>query len=120
QPRQPADPFAVLAERLARCRAEPIAGLPPFQGGAAGLFGYDLCHFLEKLPRPLWNDLATPPLAVGFYDWVIAFDHASNRSWIISTGFPEVGSRQRERAEWRLEEVRALLEAGRCEFPSAS
>src|SRR5436190_1420491 len=42
--RAPADPLAVLAERLARFRVEPLPGLPPFQGGAAGLFGYDLCH----------------------------------------------------------------------------
>src|SRR5262245_13694050 len=48
--REPADPFAVLAERLACFRAEPLPGLPPFQGGAAGLFGYDLCHHVERLP----------------------------------------------------------------------
>src|SRR5436190_19241037 len=40
QSRGPADgdPFALLAERLRRWRCEPLPDLPPFQGGAAGLF----------------------------------------------------------------------------------
>src|SRR5262245_58433561 len=32
-----ADPFAFLAGQLRRCAVEPVPGLPPFQGGAAGL-----------------------------------------------------------------------------------
>src|SRR5437867_520778 len=32
--RDPADPFAILAERLSRYRTEQLPGLPPFQGGA--------------------------------------------------------------------------------------
>src|SRR5262245_58390621 len=40
---EPADPLWRLAESLGRFPAEALPGLPPFQGGAAGLFGYDLC-----------------------------------------------------------------------------
>src|SRR5437868_8016725 len=40
----PDDPLGVLGERLARFRIATIPGLPPFQGGVAGLFSYDLCH----------------------------------------------------------------------------
>src|SRR5207245_6080460 len=69
--RNPVDPFAVLKEHLARYHAERRPGLPPFQGGAAGLFGYDLCHYLGRLPRPQADEFAVPDLAVGFYDWVI-------------------------------------------------
>jgi para-aminobenzoate synthetase component 1 len=105
------DPLAVLAERLDRFRAEPIAGLPPFQGGAAGLFGYDLCHHIERLPRPRVDDFAVPDLAIGFYDWVVAFDHASDRAWIVSTGFPESGPQRQRRAEERLSAVLRLLGA---------
>ncbi len=105
------DPFAVLAERLGRCRAEPLPGLPPFQGGAAGLFGYDLCHHLERLPRPRCDDFAVPDLAVGLYDWVVAFDHNTGRAWLISTGFPETDlRRRRRRAGRRLDEVKRLLQ----------
>src|SRR5439155_1356010 len=80
------DPLHVLAGQLARWRTEPVAGLPPFQGGAAGLFGYDLCHHLERLPRPRHDEFEVPDLAVGFYDWVVAFDHRANHAWLLSTG----------------------------------
>ena len=104
------DPFAILAGRLAKCRIETIPGLPPFQGGAAGLFGYDLCHHLERLPRPRCDEFEIPDMAVGFYDWVIAYDHAAGRCWLISTGLPETDpQRRRLRAEQRLLEVKNLL-----------
>jgi para-aminobenzoate synthetase component 1 len=104
------DPFPRLAASLARWHAEPVPGLPPFQGGAAGLFGYDLCHHLERLPRPRSDEFETPDLAVGFFDWVVAFDHRQARAWLISTGFPEVDPiRRKRRAERRLRTVRRWL-----------
>jgi para-aminobenzoate synthetase component 1 len=104
------DPFRFLADRLNRWRAEPVMSLPPFQGGAAGLFGYDLCHHLERLPRPRFDDFQIPDLAVGFYDWVIAFDHTAGRAWIISTGFPETDPRRRwQRAARRLAAIKGRL-----------
>jgi para-aminobenzoate synthetase component 1 len=111
------DPFAVLGNLLARHRCDTLPGLPPFQGGAAGLFGYDLCHHLERLPRPRFDDFETPDLAVGLYDWVAAFDHAAGRAWLISTGLPETDpARRRRRAGARLGAVRRLL-SRRCPSP---
>jgi para-aminobenzoate synthetase component 1 len=104
------NPFPRLAERLARWRTETIPGLPPFQCGAAGLFGYDLCHHIERLPRPPHDEFALPDLAVGFYDWVLAFDHRSHRAWLISTGLPEIRpGHRRRRAGRRLAAVRHWL-----------
>jgi len=117
--RDPADPFAVLAERLGRYRTEQLPGLPPFQGGAAGLFGYDLCHHLERLPRPRLDEFEVPDLAVGFYDWVIAFDHFAARAWLISTGFPEMDpARRRWRARQRAKAVIERLRAGPAAVPA--
>jgi para-aminobenzoate synthetase component 1 len=105
------DPFAVLDERLKQWRSVSVEGLPPFQGGAAGLFGYDLCHHIERLPRPACDDFETPDLAVGFYDWVVAFDHGQRQAWIISTGLPATEpARRRQRASRRLRAVRAWLD----------
>src|SRR5205085_1132736 len=73
------------AQILSECPLPAKAGLPPFQGGIAGLFGYDLAHAFEKLPRPA-NKSNTPDLAVGVYDWVISWDHQENRAWIVSSG----------------------------------
>jgi para-aminobenzoate synthetase component 1 len=115
-----ADPWRVLAEQTSAWRAETVRGLPPFQGGAAGLFGYDLCHHLERLPRPGHDEFAVPDLAVGFYDWVIGWDHLQRRAWLVSTGLPEVApARQRRRAERRLQAARRHLDS-RTPVPDAA
>src|SRR5262249_25185948 len=58
------------------------------------------------------DEFQTSGLAVGLYDWVVAFDHACERAWMISTGFPEQEPEcRRRRAEKRLVEVRRRLEA---------
>jgi para-aminobenzoate synthetase component 1 len=87
----PREPFALLRELLAGPRYEHIPRLPPFQGGIAGLFGYGLAHHIETLPRPIFDDFRVPDLAVGLYDWVVAFDHAARKSWLIVAGPKERG-----------------------------
>ena len=67
------DPFAALAERLARYPVESEPDLPPFQTGAAGYFAYDLARHLERLPAHRIDDQPLPDLLMGFYDWVIAY-----------------------------------------------
>jgi para-aminobenzoate synthetase component 1 len=104
------DPFAALAERLARYAIEPVRGLPPFQGGAAGLFAYDLCHHLERLPRAKHDEFQTPDMVVGLYDCVVALDLAERRAWAISTGLPgPVPGRRHDRAAERMAWLRAVL-----------
>ncbi|MFO0881513.1 MAG: aminodeoxychorismate synthase component I [Gemmataceae bacterium] len=106
-----ADPFAVLTDWLSRYRQDTVPGLPPFQGGAAGLFGYELGQHLERIPRAAIDDFEIPELALGFYDWVVAFDHVADRAWILSTGWPEQEPEARQRrARSRLKRVRQLLD----------
>lgn len=105
-----ADPFLLLRSLWSNHRAESIPGLPPFQGGAAGLWGYDLAHHLERLPRARHDEFALPEMGIGLYDWVFAQDHSSGRAWLLSTGFPERDPARRvERARQRLRQVRSWL-----------
>ncbi len=107
------DPFLTLKRELARYRQESRRNVPPFQGGAAGFFGYDLCHHLEKLPAPPPenDDVAFPDMALGFYDVVVAFDLWERRAWIVSTGHPERDPGKRAvRAAERTDAFRAKLE----------
>ena len=107
------DAWTWLRRQLAQYAVPTQPGLPPFQGGAICMFGYDLCHQLEKLPRPALDDFQTPPVAVGLYDWVVAFDHFEKRSWLISTGLPAPTARQRrKRAGQRIREVLQKLNDG--------
>ena len=77
---------------LERCRADTIPELPPFQGGIAGYLGYDYGAILEHLPAPRHDDLNLPDAMLGLYDWVVAWDHSTRRSWLVSTGIPVEGA----------------------------
>ena len=113
-----ADPLTALADRLASFALEPIDELPPFQGGAAGLFSYELGHHFERLPRTQYNDFAIPDLAVGIYDWVIAFDHGADRVWLFSTGYPEADPRRRRtQAKQRSDQVKRWLDRRKVVAP---
>ena len=83
------DPLSAARQLLAPFAAAPVPGLPPFQGGAAGYLGYDWGAMLERVPRAAYDDLAIPDVLLGIYDWVIAWDHRTNRAWLVSTGMPE-------------------------------
>ncbi|SOH04048.1 hypothetical protein [Candidatus Kuenenia stuttgartiensis] len=50
-------PFEYLRKILNRYSLGNISNSLPFQGGAVGYFGYDLCHYIEKLPKTLWVTL---------------------------------------------------------------
>lgn len=109
-PADGSDALAQLAARLSAFPTTPVPGLPPFQGGAAGLLGYELCHSLEQLPRPAYDEFALPALAMGLYDVVVAFDHVENAGWIVSQGFPETDpARRRARAAERAEQFAELI-----------
>ncbi len=56
----------------------------PFQGGALGLFGYDLGRRFETLPQRAEQDLTTPDMAVGIYDWALIADHHLRTLTLIS------------------------------------
>jgi len=104
------DPFERMREVLRLHRMATIPGLPPFQGGLAGLWGYGLGHWIETLPRPRIDEFHVPDLALGLYDWVLAFDHHVGRAWLIVTGLPAVGSDRLVHARHRLEQVKRRLE----------
>jgi para-aminobenzoate synthetase component 1 len=110
EPASGADPLADIRTTLQRYKALTLPGLSPFQGGLAGLFGYELGRRLERLPPPRANDLPTPELALGAYDVVLAYDHELGKSWIISQGFPETDLQaRRDRAAARLALMREWL-----------
>lgn len=116
-----ADWVAKLKARLAVYRTAPMPGLPPFQGGAAGLFSYELGRSLERLPAPARDQLAFPDLSLGLYDVVVALDLIERRGFILSTGFPElVGSAQERRAAERGRWFEACLKRALPPQPAAS
>ena len=108
-----------LAAQLANFAAPRVDGLPPFQGGALGLFSYEFGQSFERLPPPRCDEFGVPGLAVGFYDVVLAWDHQQDQAWIVSHGFPAVAAvDRRRRAAQRLQEIKHLLAGDPEEPPS--
>lgn len=100
------DPFAVLQELLRQRCTQHAEGLPPFQGGAAGYLGYDLCHHLEKLPQTSLDDVGLPDMCLGFYDVAAAYDHMLQRAWLIaSRASPGDEPSARQRLAWAKERL---------------
>ena len=97
------DALAQLASDVNQLPSSIAHELPPFQGGWAGLFGYDLASSLERVPKAPIDEFEIPALAVGLYDVVVAFDHREDSAWLISQGLPETDEdARRSRAADRL------------------
>lgn len=106
------DVLKTLKSEYRRWKIKPSEGVPPFQGGIAGLFGYGLSKQLEKLPPDRNSFIKSPDLSIGFYDWVLSFDLKSKKIWLVSTGFPETSEHLRKAlAKNRAEMVLKLLES---------
>ncbi|MEX1039782.1 MAG: anthranilate synthase component I family protein [Pirellulaceae bacterium] len=111
-----ADQLAEL-ERLLLLHATPtIPNLPPLQGGALGYFSYDLGRAFERIPPPQFDEFALPHLSIGLYDLVLAADHLTGETWLISQGFPETDPTSRKKhAVKRADDFLRLLEAPELE-----
>jgi anthranilate synthase component 1 len=106
------DPFSVVSDYLARYRVAPLEGLPPFAGGAVGLFGYDLVRTVERLPAPPADDVGTPDMALMVSDALIVFDHLSHEVTIMVNAFvtdPSSADAAYEQAVGLIERARDLL-----------
>ena len=98
-----------VAEYLSGYRVAPLEGLPPFAGGAVGLFGYDLVRTVERLPEPNPDDVGTPDMALMVSDALVVFDHLSHQVTIMVNAFVDGPGRGRRglRAGRRPDRARA-------------
>lgn len=113
------DPFHSARQWSRLYHNDTALGLPPFQGGVAGMLSYELGGCFERLPQATHDEFQLPAAFFGLYDWVLAWDHLENRAWIISQGFPEQDPQRRQsRAAVRLQSVlKQLTEPDRSIVP---
>lgn len=81
-------PFNFLEKFICTYRAPDFFGLPRFYGGAVGYFGYDLIHWLEKIPSQTKNDLELNDCYLLFCGTVLIFDHVRHTLRIVVNTFP--------------------------------
>jgi anthranilate synthase component 1 len=79
----PGDPYALASEALGRLRPAPLAGLPPFAGGAVGVFAYDLVRTVEPLGDPKPDAIGVPDLALMLTDALVVFDHLKHTLTVL-------------------------------------
>jgi anthranilate synthase component 1 len=85
----PGDPYQLAAEELGRFRVPTLDGLPPFAGGAVGVFAYDLVRSVEPLGEPNPDPIGVPDLALMMTDALVVFDHLKHTVTVIANVYPD-------------------------------
>jgi anthranilate synthase component 1 len=86
------DPYQAVAEELERYRVAPLPDLPPFSGGAVGMFGYDLVRWFEpSVGEPNPDEVGLPELALMVSDVLLAFDHLKHEVTVLANVFADGG-----------------------------
>ncbi|HHN8582122.1 TPA: aminodeoxychorismate synthase component 1 [Providencia rettgeri] len=79
------DPFKLLQGLLDKYQPKRHEETEcPFNGGALGLWSYDLGRRIEKLPEISTAELQFPDMAVGIYLWALIVDHHDKTTTLIS------------------------------------
>ncbi|WP_395629797.1 chorismate-binding protein [Aquidulcibacter sp.] len=115
------DPFAGLQEALSAPDMTPHPDLGPFQGGWAGLLGYELGHAFEALPETgsaAWPD-TWPDVWLGLYDTLAVFDAENQQAWVLSWGLTPASQLDRALAEQRAQNLANLIESAQPLKPRA-
>lgn len=115
------DPFAGLQEALSAPDMTPHPDLGPFQGGWAGLLGYELGHAFEALPETgsaAWPD-TWPDVWLGLYDTLAVFDAESQQAWVLSWGLTQASQLDHALAEQRAQSLANLIESAQPLKPRA-
>jgi anthranilate synthase component 1 len=85
----PGDPYRLAAEELRSFDPAPLPGLPPFAGGAVGVFAYDLVRTAEPLGDPNPDPLGVPDLALMLTDVLVAFDHLKRTITVVANVYAD-------------------------------
>jgi len=84
------DPYGAVSAYLDELEIAEVEGLPPFTGGAVGLFGYDLVRTVETtLGEPNPDPIGLPDLALLITDVLVCFDHQRHELTVIANAFAD-------------------------------
>ncbi|BBP80990.1 anthranilate synthase component 1 [Pseudomonas sp. Pc102] len=104
------DPLGFVEAFKDRYQVAPIAGLPRFNGGLVGYFGYDCVRYVEKrlanCPNP--DPLGTPDILLMVSDAVVVFDNLAGKLHAIVLVDPAAPDAY-ERGQAALAELREKL-----------
>src|SRR6202167_3126144 len=106
----PGDPYRLAADELSAYDLAPLPRLPPFFGGAVGVFAYDLVRTVEPLGEPNPDPVGVPDLALMLTDALVVFDHLQHTVTVIANVYADDDlEASYRRAEETIAEVRWRL-----------
>src|SRR5205823_3493711 len=115
------DPYAAVAEELERYRVAPLADLPPFSGGAVGMFGYYVVRWFEpSVGEPNPDDVGLPELALMVSDVLLAFDHLRHEVTVLANVFADGGGDLETRYEEAVTAIADVRERLAAPVPRAA
>lgn len=117
------DPLAFVEQFQKRFRVPQLEGLPRFNGGLVGYFGYDCVRYVEsRLKESVPEDtLGNPDILLMISDEVLVFDNLSGKLNLIVHADPAVNDaytialNRLEELEQRLRDVQPVIEPMRLE-----
>ncbi|MES9854163.1 MAG: anthranilate synthase component I [Candidatus Thiodiazotropha sp. L084R] len=109
------DPLAWIEGFQQRYKVAEIEGLPRFNGGLVGYFGYDIIRYIEpklaNCPNP--DLLENPDILLMVSDEVVVFDNLSGRLFVIVHVDPSKGGT----LDTARQRIRELIQAMRQPVP---
>ena len=111
-----ADPLAWIGEFQQQFKVPDIAGLPRFNGGLVGYFGYETIRYIEKklsTGRDKPDPIGTPDILLMVSDEVIVFDNLRGEMHLIvhaEAGGYQAAQQKLDALERQLQEARRLYQ----------
>ncbi|MBF0256481.1 MAG: anthranilate synthase component I [Gammaproteobacteria bacterium] len=108
-----ADPLAFIEQFQARFKAAEVKGLPRFNGGLVGYFGYDSVRYIEPRLGPCAkpDPIGAPDILLMVSDEVVVFDNLKGRLYLIVHADPSRGDTL-ESTQARIDELVQRMERG--------
>lgn len=110
--REVEDPLSFIEEFQGRYRVPDVEGLPKFDGGLVGYFGYDTIRYIEPRLKDSCpeDEIGTPDILLMVSEEVVVFDNLSGKLHLIVMADPSE-DQAFDKAEQRLDELRETLRA---------
>ena len=105
------NPLRFLRELLAGYRPVPTDGLPRFYGGAVGFLGYEMVHFLEKLPQGNRDDFGTDEATFLITDSLLIFDNVRHTIKVVACALTDGREDLRELYDETIRRIDGMIEA---------
>ncbi|MBF0142345.1 MAG: anthranilate synthase component I [Magnetococcales bacterium] len=114
------DPVAALRAFMGRFRPVPVSGLPRFQGGAVGYFGYDLVRSFEKIPDSNPDPLGLADACFMVAGTLLIFDNLLGKLKVVAQVVTDAGCDLPEVYRRAVERIDALVATLRRPIPEVA